>query len=103
MNKVNDPNDKEEMDNQEDNQENPQEDLDGILGQIKESKNNVKRTTSKSEDSQKQDSIKSGKKVDDSEPEGIDGILNHLTEKDEEVGEELNFIERIIGQFTCRS
>ena len=73
--------------------------MDGILGQIKESKNNVKRTTSKSEDSQKQDSIKSGKKVDDSEPEGIDGILNHLTEKDEEVGEELNFIERIIGVF----
>ncbi|OGB64135.1 MAG: hypothetical protein A2Y94_15530 [Caldithrix sp. RBG_13_44_9] len=78
-----------------------QEELDDILGKLKESDRKVYQE--KPKDLVEKQSIpeRKSKPAEGAEPEGLDQILQSITEKPEEKpAEELNFLQRVIGIFT---
>ncbi len=101
MSDVNEPKDKKRKKN-EGGDEKENHELDDILGQLHESEGGEKTKPEKKEkESEESMSPKEEQKSDTNEEEGLEGILEKITEKEEEEpAEKLNFIERIIGIFT---
>ncbi len=102
MSDVNEPKDEKRKKNEGGDEEENHE-LDDILGQLHESEGGEKPKSEKKE-KEPEESIspkEEEQKSDTNEEEGLEGILEKITEKEEEEpAEKLNFIERIIGIFT---
>lgn len=78
-----------------------QEELDDILGKLKESDRKVYQEKPKDQVEKQSIPERKSKPAEGAEPEGLDQILQSITEKPEEKpAEELNFLQRVIGIFT---
>jgi hypothetical protein len=78
-----------------------QKELDDILGKLKES--DRKDSGEKQKERVEKESLpdRKSKEAESPEPEGLDQILESITEKSEEKpAEEINFLQRVIGIFT---
>lgn len=78
-----------------------QQELDDILGKLKESDRTSSERRQKELEEKHSVPDRSGRSNEIDEPEGLDQILQSITEKPEEKpAEELNFLQRVIGIFT---
>jgi len=78
-----------------------QQELDDILGKLKESDRTSSERRQKELEDKHSVPDRSGRSNEINEPEGLDQILQSITEKPEEKpAEELNFLQRVIGIFT---
>ena len=78
-----------------------QKELDDILGKLKESERTSSERRQKEQEEQHSLPDRSSKSNEIDEPEGLDQILQSITEKPEDKpAEELNFLQRVIGIFT---
>jgi hypothetical protein len=78
-----------------------QKELDDILGKLKESDRKNSERRQKEQEELRSVPERSSKSDEINEPEGLDQILQSITEKPEEKpAEELNFLQRVTGIFT---
>jgi len=78
-----------------------QKELDDILGKLKESERTSSERRQKEQEEQHSLPDRSSKSNEIDEPEGLDQILQSITEKPEDKpAEELNFLQRVTGIFT---
>lgn len=98
MSDIKDPKDQEEKKEQQEPKEETKKDLDNLLGQLKESDEGEK--PKKQEEEEQDVPFKQPRHDSDSDPEGLDGILDQISEKEEEEPVEgQNVIQRVINVF----